>query len=519
MRAIGRCAIKIEKGAERCIQVLLDLIQTKVNYVVQEAIIVIKDIFRKYPNRYESIIATLCENLDSLDEPEAKASMIWILGEYAERIDNADELLASFLESFHDENAQVQLQLLTAIVKLFLKRPKNSQDMVQKALNLATQESDNPDLRDRGYVYWRLLSTDPEAAKQVVLGERPLISDSSDILEESILDQLIENISTLASVYHKPPETFVTKLKDIKKPKKEKKQRAEVFEESLIPQDERDASIPSSGQQINIFDLDEISEPAPTGGQPPKSSAVPNVMDELEFFNTPSTPATDISVKEILLTADKGKGLQVSGSFFRKDGQPYLDLTFLNQSAAQMSQFAIQFNKNSFGLVPAQPQVAMLMPQQRADALLLLGTHPNMLNTAPPFSNVLQIAIKNNVDVFYFQVNIPIHVLLSENGQLGKEEYLAMWKGIVEERFRDIPTSVTANPELIQKKMQMNNFFYIARHKSASEDFLYFSAKLFDAIILVELALGSGRCKACTKTKKVEAIPLVDQSLTIILSR
>jgi hypothetical protein len=29
---------------------------------------VIKDIFRKYPNRYESIIATLCENLDTLDE-------------------------------------------------------------------------------------------------------------------------------------------------------------------------------------------------------------------------------------------------------------------------------------------------------------------------------------------------------------------------------------------------------------------------------------------------------------------
>jgi len=144
---------------------LLELIQTKVNYVVQEAIIVIKDIFRKYPNRYESIIATLCENLDTLDEPEAKASMIWIIGEYAERIENADELLQSFLDSFVDENPQVQLQILTGIVKLFLKRPTDTQEMVQKVLNLATQETDNPDLRDRGYVYWRLLSTDPEAAK------------------------------------------------------------------------------------------------------------------------------------------------------------------------------------------------------------------------------------------------------------------------------------------------------------------------------------------------------------------
>lgn len=58
-------------------------------------------------DRYESVIATLCENLDSLDEPEARAAMIWIVGEYAERIDNADELLESFLEGFHDESTQV----------------------------------------------------------------------------------------------------------------------------------------------------------------------------------------------------------------------------------------------------------------------------------------------------------------------------------------------------------------------------------------------------------------------------
>lgn len=59
-------------------------------------------------SRYESVIATLCENLDSLDEPEARAAMIWIVGEYAERIDNADELLESFLEGFHDESTQVR---------------------------------------------------------------------------------------------------------------------------------------------------------------------------------------------------------------------------------------------------------------------------------------------------------------------------------------------------------------------------------------------------------------------------
>lgn len=67
-----------------------------------------QDIFRRYPNQYETIIAQLCDNLESLDEPEAKASMIWIIGEYAERIDNADELLETFLETFPEETSMVR---------------------------------------------------------------------------------------------------------------------------------------------------------------------------------------------------------------------------------------------------------------------------------------------------------------------------------------------------------------------------------------------------------------------------
>ena len=51
VRAIGRCAIKLESAAERCIHVLLGLVESQINYVVHESIIVIKDIFRKYPGR------------------------------------------------------------------------------------------------------------------------------------------------------------------------------------------------------------------------------------------------------------------------------------------------------------------------------------------------------------------------------------------------------------------------------------------------------------------------------------
>ncbi|CAK9156605.1 unnamed protein product [Ilex paraguariensis] len=72
---------------------------------------------------------------------------------------------------------------------------------------------DNPDLRECACIYWRLLSTDPEAAKDVVLAEKPVISDDSNKLDPSLLDELLANIATLSSVYHKPPEAFVTRVK------------------------------------------------------------------------------------------------------------------------------------------------------------------------------------------------------------------------------------------------------------------------------------------------------------------
>lgn len=55
------------------------------------------------------MIPTLCANLDELDEPEAKASLIWIIGEYAEKIENADELLTIFLDQFKEESVPVSL--------------------------------------------------------------------------------------------------------------------------------------------------------------------------------------------------------------------------------------------------------------------------------------------------------------------------------------------------------------------------------------------------------------------------
>ncbi|KZZ94002.1 AP-2 complex subunit beta [Ascosphaera apis ARSEF 7405] len=204
VRAIGKLAIKIEPAARQCIDALIDLVNAKVPYIVQEATVVIRNIFRKYPNRYEGIIGTVISNIDELDEPEAKAAVIWIIGQYADRIENSDVFLQDYLVSFHDETMEVKLALLTATVKLFILRPTKGQAIVPQVLKWCTEETDDPDLRDRGYMYWRLLSTDPAAAKDIVMGEKPAITAEREKLDSKTLEELCLAVGTFATVYLKP---------------------------------------------------------------------------------------------------------------------------------------------------------------------------------------------------------------------------------------------------------------------------------------------------------------------------
>ena len=45
--------------------------------------------------------------------------------------------------------------------------PNETSDMVQGLLKQVSLESENADLRDRAYIYWRLISQDPHMAKVV----------------------------------------------------------------------------------------------------------------------------------------------------------------------------------------------------------------------------------------------------------------------------------------------------------------------------------------------------------------
>ena len=430
VRAIGRCAISIEAAAERCIGILLELIGTKVNYVVQEAIVVIKDIFRRYPNQYEGVIGVLCDSLDTLDEPEAKASMVWIIGEYAERIDNAEELLEAFLDTFLEEASEVQLQLLTATVKLFLKKPSGGpQALIQTVLNQATSETDDPDLRDRAYIYWRLLSSDPEAAKDVVLATKPTIRDDRNALDPGLLDELLRQVSTLSSVYHKLPSTFVpdararvARARDDESPAAEAQSSAPLDVLNQQTSAHLDVLNQEPSAPLDVLNQEPSAPaPAPTGvdlladlmgatavAAPAAAASVADAFDA-PASASPAPPAA------VLLAAEKGQGLQISGGVVPGAlGAPAYELTFTNRTAAPLDGFQLQFNKNAFALAPAsQPRTETVPPGESRRCSLPLALTGQ--SSGPSATGTLQVAVKSprqNGAVFYFSDQVPLEALL-----------------------------------------------------------------------------------------------------------
>ena len=95
-----------------------------------------------------------------------------------------------------------------------------------------------------------------------------------------------------------------------------------------------------------------------------------------DIFGLSSAPSTVVTIPRVVwLPAEKGKGLEITGTFSRRNGQVSMDMTFTNKAMQAMTGFAVQLNKNSFGLVPTAPlQVGPLQPSQSLDTALILGT-------------------------------------------------------------------------------------------------------------------------------------------------
>uniref|UniRef100_A0A7S1MZG7 AP complex subunit beta n=1 Tax=Phaeocystis cordata TaxID=118079 RepID=A0A7S1MZG7_9EUKA len=213
MRAVGKCAVAFEASVDQCIKIILGVIENKLPFVLQEAIVVVQTIFRRYPNQYEGILTEICSSLDEVDEPGAKAALVWIIGEYSDRIEAAEEILEIFFETYTEEESPVQLALLTALSKLYLNiQSDRSVDMLQELLQVTNETVNDPDVRERALFYWRLLAGDLEVAREVVLAPKPPIEASliENNIDAEVCSVICKRIPFVSSVLFKRPSDFVS---------------------------------------------------------------------------------------------------------------------------------------------------------------------------------------------------------------------------------------------------------------------------------------------------------------------
>merc|ERR1711894_108296 len=87
--------------------------------------------------------------MDSIKVPAARAAILWVLGEYSDRVPKvAPDVLRKMAKSFTTEEPQVKMQILNLATKLALSNPEQTQLLAQYIFNLAKYDKDY-DLRDR----------------------------------------------------------------------------------------------------------------------------------------------------------------------------------------------------------------------------------------------------------------------------------------------------------------------------------------------------------------------------------
>lgn len=243
----------------------------------------------------------------------------------------------------------------------------------------------------------------------------------------------------------------------------------------------------------NQQNLASLSAPSPL---PVSLGGLADIFSGLGMSSSVGT-ASYVAPKQCWLTAQKGKGLEINGTFARRNGAVNMDLELVNKALQPMTGFAIQLNKNSFGLICANPLVVpVLQPNQSMPVNLVLSTNGPVLKMNP--INNLQIAVKNNVDVFYFSLMVPMHVYFVEDGEIDKRLFLNTWKEIPEQnetqyQLSPLQSLGVVNSDDVCNKLRNNNVFTIAKRNVEGQDMLYQSMKLTNGIwILAELKVTPG---------------------------
>ena len=245
------------------------------------------------------------------------------------------------------------------------------------------------------------------------------------------------------------------------------------------------------------------------------AGAAGTVADPFDLMGGMGAPAASASpVLPVLLTADKGKGVQVAGAMTREGGQLVYQLAFTNTGPLPLNGFMIQFNKNFFGLGPVgQLQVPPLQPNGGA-ATTSLGLAVNPAQAAPAFSPKVQVAIKNVTtgDVLYLVDSVPLRVVASEDGAMDQATFPAAWESLGGEQKVQLPVTPPAG-DVLSTRLRSQNLFLVAS-REGPKTLTYFSGKLgapFNAPVLVEVSTSAGAAGVgiVCKCPRPDVVPLV----------
>uniref|UniRef100_A0A4W3HMV9 AP-3 complex subunit beta n=1 Tax=Callorhinchus milii TaxID=7868 RepID=A0A4W3HMV9_CALMI len=190
IQAIGRCATNIGEVRDTCLNGLVQLLSNRDELVVAESVVVIKKLLQMQPSQHSDIIKHMAKLIDNIMVPMARASILWLIGEYCEHVPKiAPDVLRKMAKSFTSEEDIVKLQIINLAAKLYLTNSKQTKLLTQYVLNLAKYDQ-NYDIRDRArFIRQLIVPTEKSGvlskyAKKLFLAQKP-----APVLESSFKDR------------------------------------------------------------------------------------------------------------------------------------------------------------------------------------------------------------------------------------------------------------------------------------------------------------------------------------------
>ncbi|CAK9325617.1 unnamed protein product [Citrullus colocynthis] len=211
IRAVGKIALQ-QYDVNAIVDRLLQFLEMEKDYVTAEALVLVKDLLRKYPQWSHDCIAVVGSiSSKNIQEPKAKSALIWMLGEYSQDMQDAPYILESLVENWDDEpSAEVRLHLLTAVMKCFFKRPPETQKALGAALAVGLADF-HQDVHDRALFYYRLLQYNVSVAERVVNPPKQAVSVFADTQSSEVKDRIFDEFNSLSVIYQKPSYMFTDK--------------------------------------------------------------------------------------------------------------------------------------------------------------------------------------------------------------------------------------------------------------------------------------------------------------------